>query len=149
MLWLETLDLKTGGASTSALKLSYKKTRCIPLLSYSVRTFVSKATYYRHLSSHIEQQQQMIHSRIGSDDAVALHWLDNYSKFYKASGMYADKHLVQNALWTAHGVKILPSQVSLHWSYTPEEKAVSAFPHLDQLLASAFTLAISISRCQT
>ena len=78
LAWLETLDLKIGGASTSALKLSYKKTRCIPLLSYSVRTFVSKATYYRHLSSHIEQQQQMIDSRIGSDDSVALHWLDNY-----------------------------------------------------------------------
>jgi len=30
LAWLETLDLKTGGASTSALKLSYKKTRCIP-----------------------------------------------------------------------------------------------------------------------
>ena len=50
--------------------------------------------------------------------------------------MYTDKHLVQNALWTAHGVKILPYQVSLHWSYTPEEKTISALPYLDQLLAN-------------
>ena len=75
--------------------------------------FVSKASYYRHLSTHIEQQQQAIQSQLASD-AVALHWLDNYCKFYKASGRYADKHLLQDALWTAYGVKMLPSQVSLH-----------------------------------
>ena len=97
LAWLETLELKTGGATSSALKMSNQKSRCIPLLSYSVRIFVSKATYYRHLSSHVEQQHQAIHAKIDSD-AVALHWLDNYSKFYKASGMYTDKHLVQNLI---------------------------------------------------
>ena len=97
---------------------------------------MSKATYYRHLTTHVEQQQQRIQAQIGSDDAVALHWLDNYSKFYKASGMYTDKHLVQNALWTAHGVKMLPS-VSLHWSHTTDgSSTISALPALDQLLAN-------------
>ena len=33
-------------------------------------------------------------------------------------------------------MKILPYQVSLHWSYTPEEKTISALPYLDQLLAN-------------
>jgi len=98
--------------------------------------FVSKASYYRHLSTHIEQQQQAIQSQIGSD-AVALHWLDNYCKFYKASGMYTDKHLLQDTLWTAHGVKMLPSQVSLHWSMTPDGSGtIAAWPHLDQLLSN-------------
>ena len=127
LAWLETLEFKTGGATGAALKLANKKSRL----------FVSKATYYRQLSGHVQQQQQAIQSQIGSDDAIALHWLDNYSKFYKASGMYTDKHLVQNALWTAHGVKMLPSQVSLQWSQTADgSSTISAFPHLDQLLAN-------------
>ena len=51
--------------------------------------------------------------------------------------MYTDKHLVQNALWTAHGVKILPSQVNLQWSYTADgSTTISALPHLDQLLSN-------------
>ena len=154
LAWLETLDLKIGGATSSALKLSNKKSRCILLLTYSLRTFVSKATYYRHLSNHVEQQQQTIQSQIGSEDAIALHWLDNYSKFYKASGMYTDKHLVQNALWTAHGVKILPSQVSLQWSYTADgSTTISALPHLvhcQQILVTlvfcqAFALSLTVN----
>jgi hypothetical protein len=137
LAWLETLDLKTGGATGSALKIANKKSRCIPLLSYCLRIFVSKATYYRQLSTHVEEQQEAIQSQIGSDGVVALHWLDNYSKFYKASGMYSDKQLVQNALWTAHGVKMLPSQVSLQWSPTPDgTSTISALPQLDQLLAN-------------
>ena len=51
--------------------------------------------------------------------------------------MYTDKHLLQDALWTAHGVKMLPSQVSLHWSLTPDGSGtIAAWPHLDQLLSN-------------
>ena len=47
------------------------------------------------------------------------------------------KSSLQSVLWTAHGVKILPSRVSLRWIYTPDgSRTIPAFPHLEQLLAA-------------
>src|SRR5690349_17735789 len=83
--WLETLELKSGGASGSALKRANKKSRL----------FVSKATSNGNSVATFNNNKQY---SLKLAPMIALHWVDNYSKFYKASGKYSEKHLVQNAL---------------------------------------------------
>jgi len=82
-----------------------------------------------------EQQRDKTLLRIDSTEAPALHWLDNYAKYYKATSMHIDKDLLQSVQWTTHGVKILPDKVNLRWHYTPDgASSIPSFPYLDQLL---------------
>jgi len=72
-----------------------------------------------------------------------LHWLDNYAKFYKASGMYDTKDLLPKVQWTAHGVKFLPGIVKLNWCPTADGTGtIPAMPLLDQLLADPCHLGV-------
>ena len=104
---------------------------------------VSPATYYRHANHIAQKQYQTIISTISAATFPSLHWLDNFSKWYKASAVYSNKDLLQQDYWTAHGVKILPYHVDLRWYQTPDGSAtIPAMPFLDQLLSDQYHTSI-------
>ena len=109
-----------------------------------VRGIVSAATHYRHFRSASSNQSQDVLDRIQNSPGAVLHWIDNFAKYYKSSGMNINEDLLRSVLWTAHGVKFHPLVVGTAWVYKEAHpyEPVPAMPLLDVLLDEKEHLAV-------
>ena len=99
------------------------------------RSLLPVSTMYRHIRTMEYNYRDEIQRVFGDGSLLRLHWLDNFCKSYAANDMYINE-LLKNRYWTAHGFKLLPSNIPLDWTYDGNGSAVPALPVLKVLLAN-------------
>jgi len=90
--------------------------------------------FYSRLSIQAEHTRESLIAGLTSSQLPALHWIDHVARYYKANGMYTNKDLFLDLLWTAHGVKLLDPVVALPWKFRGPGDVILALPTLDELL---------------
>lgn len=95
---------------------------------------MSASTFYRRIRQASVSRRDTLLQRISQNAHIRLHWVDNYAKFYASASMFTDKELMQSLRWTAHGVKVLRSDVDLSWKRVGAGAVVPALPLLEDLL---------------